>query len=218
MNTGTPHLPCYIYPSLYTPQAPPLPNLSQKHHHHELETVALSVFWQVPQYLLIGLSEVFTSIGQLEFFYDQAPDVMRSCSMALQLLSVCVGSYLSGALVWAVGRLTSVGGGPGWLAKDLNYGRLDLFFCFMAVLMVVGLVGFLLVAMRYEYKMVDHAPPTRPTRPPRSTAPGRVRTVCGDGGSGRCLPMRPCPTHSHRPLWLLQRVRADWMSTRIRVL
>jgi hypothetical protein len=39
---------------------------------------------------------VFTSIGQLEIFYDQAPDVMRSCSMALQLLSVCIGSYLSG--------------------------------------------------------------------------------------------------------------------------
>lgn len=40
--------------------------------------------------------QVFTSIGQLELFYDQAPDVMRSCSMALQLLSVCIGSYLSG--------------------------------------------------------------------------------------------------------------------------
>ena len=41
--------------------------------------------------------QVFTSIGQLELFYDQAPDVMRSCSMALQLLSVAIGSYLSGA-------------------------------------------------------------------------------------------------------------------------
>lgn len=39
---------------------------------------------------------MFTSIGQLELFYDQAPDVMRSCSMALVLLSVCIGSYLSG--------------------------------------------------------------------------------------------------------------------------
>ena len=43
--------------------------------------------------------QVFTSIGQLELFYDQAPDVMRSCSMALQLLSVCIGSYLSGGWV-----------------------------------------------------------------------------------------------------------------------
>jgi hypothetical protein len=42
--------------------------------------------------------QVLASIGQLEFFYDQAPDVMRSCSMALQLLSVAAGSYLSGLL------------------------------------------------------------------------------------------------------------------------
>lgn len=41
-------------------------------------------------------TQVLASIGQLEFFYDQAPDVMRSCSMALQLLSVAAGSYLSG--------------------------------------------------------------------------------------------------------------------------
>ena len=42
---------------------------------------------------------MLASIGSLEFFYDQAPDVMRSCCMALQLLSVAIGSYLSGALV-----------------------------------------------------------------------------------------------------------------------
>ena len=40
--------------------------------------------------------QVLASIGQLEFFYDQAPDIMRSCSMAMQLLSVAIGSYLSG--------------------------------------------------------------------------------------------------------------------------
>ena len=47
----------------------------------------------------IFCTQILASIGQLEFFYDQAPDVMRSCSMALQLLSVAIGSYLSGALV-----------------------------------------------------------------------------------------------------------------------
>lgn len=45
---------------------------------------------------MVLVTQVLASIGQLEFFYDQAPDVMRSCSMALQLLSVAAGSYLSG--------------------------------------------------------------------------------------------------------------------------
>lgn len=79
--------------------------------------------------------QVLASIGQLEFFYDQAPDIMRSCSMALQLLSVAVGSYLSGAVVAALGSITARLGfahGQGWLPKDMNHGRLDLFFLFLA--------------------------------------------------------------------------------------
>ncbi len=32
---------------------------------------SLSIFWQAPQYFIVGASEVLASIGQLEFFYDQ---------------------------------------------------------------------------------------------------------------------------------------------------
>ncbi len=35
--------------------------------------VDMAVWYQTPQYILVGLSEVFASIGQLEFFYNQAP-------------------------------------------------------------------------------------------------------------------------------------------------
>lgn len=76
-------------------------------------------------------AQVLASIGQLEFFYDQAPDVMRSCSMALQLLSVAIGSYLSGAVVLGVSYITDALGCD-WLPQDLNYGRLDLFFLLLA--------------------------------------------------------------------------------------
>ena len=128
--------------------------------HRGGDVASLSVFWQVPQYLLVGASEVLASIGQLEFFYDQAPDVMRSCSMALQLLSVAVGSYLSGALVAAVGAGTAWLGpgkdGAGWLPSALNEGRLDLFFWLMAALCVANTLLFLVVASRYQYKDVPH--------------------------------------------------------------
>lgn len=113
---------------------------------------------------------MLASIGQLEFFYDQAPDVMRSCSMALQLLSTCIGSYLSGGIIWLVTIVTQPGdGGPGWLPKDLNNGRLDLFFLVLGGLMFVNFLMFLVVACRYEYKAVEHISPAAP-RPPRARA------------------------------------------------
>lgn len=39
---------------------------------------SLSIFWQIPQYVLIGASEVFMYVGQLEFFNSQAPDGLKS--------------------------------------------------------------------------------------------------------------------------------------------
>jgi len=115
----------------------------------------VSIFWQAPQYVLIGLSEVFTSIAQIEFFYDQAPDVMRSCSMALGLLSTAMGSYLSGLLTYLVTVVTEHMGHQ-WLPKDLNQGRLDLFFLLLMSLMISNTLIFVAVAIKYQYKQVVH--------------------------------------------------------------
>jgi peptide/histidine transporter 3/4 len=35
------------------------------------ESVPLTILWQAPAYILVAASEVYASIGQLEFFYDQ---------------------------------------------------------------------------------------------------------------------------------------------------
>ncbi|CAM6015065.1 unnamed protein product [Sphagnum balticum] len=64
--------------------------------------VPISIFWQIPQYFLIGASEVFTFIGQLEFCYDQAPDAMRSLCSALSLTTIALGNYLSTVIVTIV--------------------------------------------------------------------------------------------------------------------
>jgi peptide/histidine transporter 3/4 len=109
----------------------------------------LSIWYQVPQYILVGASEVFASVGTMEFFYDKAPRSMRSCASALQLLSVCIGSYLSSFLVIAVQWLSTIGGGDGWLPVDLDEGRLDCFFMLLSFAMTVNVVVFIWICNRF---------------------------------------------------------------------
>ncbi|XP_071699263.1 protein NRT1/ PTR FAMILY 8.2-like [Rutidosis leptorrhynchoides] len=102
----------------------------KKHNLYDEETIPMTIFWQVPQYFLIGCAEVFTFVGQLEFFYDQAPDAMRSLCSALCLTMIALGNYLSTALVTVVAKMTAKNGKPGWIADNLNEGHLDYFYPF----------------------------------------------------------------------------------------
>lgn len=124
----------------------------ERHNYYELKNMPMSIFWQVPQYFLVGCSEVFTFIGQLEFFYEEAPDAMRSLCSALSLTTVALGSYTSSLLVTIVTDVSAKNGKPGWLPDKLNYGRLDYFFWLLTVLSVLNLGAFLLISKWYTYK------------------------------------------------------------------
>lgn len=54
----------------------------------------ISVFWQIFQFVLIGISEIMASITSLEFFYSQAPTVMRSVTQSLNLATSALGSFI----------------------------------------------------------------------------------------------------------------------------
>lgn len=116
------------------------------------EHMSMSIFWQVPQYFLIGCAEVFTFIGQLEFFYEQAPDAMRSLCSALQLTTVALGSYLSSLLVTIVTKATTRHGSYGWIPDNLNHGHIDDFFYLLAVMSALNLGAYLFIASWYTYK------------------------------------------------------------------
>ncbi|CAN6295860.1 unnamed protein product [Urochloa humidicola] len=119
---------------------------------HEKADAPMSILWQIPQYFLVGAAEVFTAIGQLEFFYDQGPDAMRSLCSAFALLTVSVGSYVSSIILTLVSYITTQGGGPGWIPDNLNEGHLDRFFWLIAGISFVNLMVFIGSASRYRYK------------------------------------------------------------------
>ncbi|KAJ6691882.1 PROTEIN NRT1/ PTR FAMILY 8.3 [Salix purpurea] len=120
--------------------------------YYEHDSVPMSIFWQVPQYFLIGCAEVFIFIGQLEFFYEQAPDAMRSMCSALSLTTVALGNYLSSLLVTIVTSISTKNGKVGWIPDNLNYGHIDYFFWLLGILSVLNLGVFLLISRWYTYK------------------------------------------------------------------
>ncbi|KAK8709026.1 hypothetical protein V6N13_060060 [Hibiscus sabdariffa] len=126
----------------------------QKNNYYELESIPMSIFWQVPEYFLVGCAEVFTFVGQIEFFYDQAPDAMRSLCSALSLTTVALGNYLSTVLVTAVTKITTRNGKLGWIPDNLNRGHLDYFFWLLAVLSLLNFLVYLWIARWYTYKKV----------------------------------------------------------------
>ncbi|CAM6083600.1 unnamed protein product [Calypogeia fissa] len=119
--------------------------------------VPMSVFWEVPQYFVMGASEVFTYIGLMEFFYAQAPDAIRSVGSSIALLAWAVGYFVTTLLLTIVSHITRRGGKPGWVADNLNQGRIDLFYWLLAILSFINLFFFIFCAVQYEY-MVTTGP------------------------------------------------------------
>lgn len=112
----------------------------------------MSVFWQVPQYFLLGAAEVFTFIGQHEFFYEHAPDAMWSLFSALSLLTNSLGNYLSSLILTIVTSYTTKGGKPGWIPKNLNEGHIDYFFWLLAGLSFLNTIVYIFCARKYKQK------------------------------------------------------------------
>ncbi|XP_076923286.1 protein NRT1/ PTR FAMILY 7.1-like [Bidens hawaiensis] len=118
-------------------------------------TSTMNVFWQVPQYVLVGASEVFMYVGQLEFFNSQAPDGIKSFGSSLCMASISLGNYVSSLLVHMVMSITSRGGDVGWIPENLNDGHMDRFYFLIALLTVIDFVIYAYCAKRYNCISVD---------------------------------------------------------------
>ncbi|CAL4904728.1 unnamed protein product [Urochloa decumbens] len=119
---------------------------------------ATSCFVLVPQQMLAGLSEAFAVIGQVDFYYKQFPENMRSVAGALLFLGFAIASYASGLMVTVVHRTTGGRNGqPDWLTQDLNQGRVDLYYLLIAAMAAVNLVYFVFCARWYRFKESDDA-------------------------------------------------------------
>ncbi|XP_075480295.1 protein NRT1/ PTR FAMILY 2.11-like [Primulina tabacum] len=116
---------------------------------------SMSGYWLVPQLALAGISEAFAVIGEIEFFYKQFPENMRSFAAAFLFSGFAISSYITSFLISVVHKATRVRGNGNWLEEDLNKGRLDYFYYMIAGIQVVNLGYFLICAKWYKYKRVE---------------------------------------------------------------
>jgi peptide/histidine transporter 3/4 len=114
------------------------------------KTSSMSIFYQIPQYVLMGASEVFMYVGQLEFFNGQAPYGIKSFGSSLCMASMSLGNYVSSILVNLIMEITARGHGKGWIPENLNKGHMDRFFFLLAGLVAFDFVIYLFCAKWYK--------------------------------------------------------------------
>ncbi|OAY82489.1 Protein NRT1/ PTR FAMILY 5.2 [Ananas comosus] len=114
--------------------------------------VPLTIFILLPQFVLMGVADAFLVVGKIEFFYDQAPESMKSLGTSFSLTAYGVGNFLSSFLLAFVSNI-SKRRGKGWILNNLNASRLDYYYVFLAILGVINFILFLALSRIYIYKL-----------------------------------------------------------------
>ncbi|XWS08751.1 hypothetical protein CRYUN_Cryun40dG0028100 [Craigia yunnanensis] len=112
----------------------------------------LTIFILLPQFVLMGAADAFLEVAKLEFFYDQAPESMKSLGTSYSSTSLGIGNFLSSFLLSTVSHITRKHGHQGWILNNLNKSHLDYYYAFFAILNFLNFIFFLVVIKFYVYK------------------------------------------------------------------
>ena len=104
----------------------------------------LNILWQIPQYALIGLGEVFCSVSCLYFAYSAAPKSMQSIIMGLFYFFSGLGSFFGSLVLIAFKSFI--------FSSDINVDdincptcHLNYYFYTIGVIQLVGIIVFIVV-------------------------------------------------------------------------
>ncbi|CAL1529876.1 unnamed protein product [Lymnaea stagnalis] len=110
---------------------------------------SMSVFLQIPQFTLIGASEIFTSVTTLEFAYNQAPVAMQGLVTGLFLAASGIGNWVSTAILAIVKAATE---GDPWWGDEINETKMEYLMFLFAGLMMLNFFIFCVVSHYYTYQ------------------------------------------------------------------
>ncbi|XVE77961.1 hypothetical protein DITRI_Ditri13aG0106200 [Diplodiscus trichospermus] len=114
------------------------------------DTLPLSIFILLPQFALAGVADAFVEVAKLEFFYDQAPNGMKSLGTSYFTSSLGIGHFLGSFFLTTVSDITKRHG-RGWILDNLNISHLDYYYLFLTALGFLNFLFFLVVAQCFVY-------------------------------------------------------------------
>lgn len=107
-----------------------------------------SLWYQLPQYIVLGIAEILASITAYDLFYTQVPDNMKSACQGLNLLTTALGATVNT-------MLQNIMTSEGWLPDNLNDGHQEYFYFAVAAIGVVFLILFIIFSQSFQYKETD---------------------------------------------------------------
>uniref|UniRef100_A0A6B2L6S2 Major facilitator superfamily (MFS) profile domain-containing protein n=1 Tax=Arcella intermedia TaxID=1963864 RepID=A0A6B2L6S2_9EUKA len=111
------------------------------------EAANLSVLYQIPAFLGIGIGEVFASVTGLEFAYSQAPSKMKSMVQAINMLTIALGNYFGTLVVFIVNAASAP---HPWITDDPNESHMDLYFFTLTVLGILNIYYFIWLSSKWS--------------------------------------------------------------------
>ncbi|XP_064626341.1 uncharacterized protein LOC135487005 isoform X2 [Lineus longissimus] len=124
-----------------------------------------SLFWQLPQYVLMGIAEVFGVISAYEFAFTESFPGVQGFTTGMFISSYGLGSFVALFLYLGLSDNSSTGD----LNPNLNEMNLDGSYYGLSATMVILLILFYILGQQYQCKGTEHL--TEPKHPAGLTEP-----------------------------------------------
>ncbi|KAK1399415.1 putative proton-dependent oligopeptide transporter family [Heracleum sosnowskyi] len=117
---------------------------------------SMSMFWLVPQYILLGVFTGISSICYEELFKTRYPSSMSKYVRYFTLGLTGIGTAGSYLLVYIVGKVSGRGKNPSWFKQSLNESQVDKYYWTLAVISSLNLFLYIIVV-----RILPHPKPKR---------------------------------------------------------
>jgi peptide/histidine transporter 3/4 len=114
------------------------------------DDIPMSIFWLLPQFLLIASADGLYKSSVKHFFAYHAPWCMYEYRSFFHKAVMGLGTMGSVLCVFIVGKVSANGGRPNWFQFTLNRSRLDRYYWTLSVLCAVNLALYSLALYFYD--------------------------------------------------------------------